>query len=36
VAVEASPAFLGGVQELVGHRERGFLGAGALGDLRRS
>ena len=34
VAVEPSPPLLGGVEQLVGHRERRFLGAGALGDLR--
>ena len=32
VAVEAPPAFLGGVEQLVGDRERGLLGAGALSD----
>lgn len=33
VAVEASPALLGGVEELVGHRERGLLRPGTLRDL---
>ena len=32
VAVEPPPALLGGVEQLVGHRQRGLLGAGALGD----
>ena len=33
VAVEPPPPVLGGVEQLVGHRERGLLRAGALGDL---
>ena len=32
VAVEPAPAFLGCVQQLVGHRQRGGLRTGALGD----
>lgn len=32
VAVEPPPALLGGIEQLVSHREGGLLGAGALGD----
>lgn len=31
--VDGPPAFLGGLDELEGHRERGRAGAGAAGDL---